>query len=398
VSTPARGRTRGAKRSRLAVGVLIGAMAASGLTPAPATADDAAVRVLAPVPHGVAFVGSPPGMSMVLLEGSTGQVVAALDAGLRRPVASAIKLVTAMAVIDALPPGSLVTVGEEVRGIEGSSYGLLPGEVRSVEDLLVGLLLRSGNDAAVTLAYAVAGGEEAFTEDMIAVLARLGIEAAPQSASGLALGDALSAAELAVVSRAALAEPRIRSIVGRVELRTDAEQVHENRNLFVAQFEGATGLKTGFTSAAGYTLSASAQREGRELIAVILGAPDDAARRATATRLLEYGFENTEVRSIDRSVTLRTSRGPVRFGTDGVRVTVANGAEVTPLWPTLLRPDDRPEGVEVFIDGNLSGMAAVTRRDARQATEDRRRPGLGTAFVDGVYAALRPLGLDEGLR
>jgi D-alanyl-D-alanine carboxypeptidase (penicillin-binding protein 5/6) len=330
-----------------------------------------------------------------LLEGATGQVIAALDGDRRRPIASAIKLVTALAVIDALPAGSVVVVGEEVRGIEGSTYGLRPGDVRTVEDLLSGLLLRSGNDAAVALAHAVAGSEDAFTLHMRDVLQLLGIDATPASASGLEPGDALSAAELALVSRAALAEPRIRELVGRVELRSGTGEVIENRNLFVGQFTGATGLKTGFTNAAGYTLSASARRDGRELIAVVLGATDDAARRISAAGLLEYGFSVTEVRSVGHSVTLRTSRGPVRFGTEGVRVTVENGTDVMTMWPVLLRPDDTPTGVEVRVGGHPSGRAEVTRRDGR---EERDTQGLGAALVDGVYAALRPLGLEEALR
>jgi D-alanyl-D-alanine carboxypeptidase (penicillin-binding protein 5/6) len=372
-------------------------MAAGGVgtAAAPAAADGMGVRVLTPDPHPLTSLGAPTGTSLVLLEGSTGQIIAALDGHRRRPVASAIKLVTALTVIEALPAGSIVVVGEEVRGVEGSSYGLRPGQARTVEDLLIGLLLRSGNDAALALAHAVAGSEEEFVLRMTGVLARLGVEASPVSASGLAPGDALSAADLAIVSRAALAEPRIRDIVGVVGLRSDTGGVVENRNLFIGQFPGATGLKTGFTSAAGYTISASARRDGRELIAVILGAPDDRVRRATAAGLLEYGFSGTEVRSVGHTVTLRTSRGPVRFGTDGVRVTVANGTDVVTMWPRLLRPDDLPSGVVVHVGGRPSGSAAVTRRDGR---DERGAQGLGEALADGVYAALRPLGLDEGLR
>jgi len=360
----------------------------------PAAADPVALTSLAPAVRDAAFVGAPAGTSLVLLEGTTGQVIAARDADRRRPIASAVKLVTALAVVDALPPGSGVVVGEEARGIEGSSYGLQVGEVRSVEDLLVGLLLRSGNDAAVVLAHAIDGSEAAFVLRMQSVLRELGIDALPASASGLTEDDALTAAELAIVSRAALAEPRIRSIVALPELDVDGIRV-ENRNLFVGQFAGATGLKTGFTSAAGYTLSASAEREGRELVAIVLGAPDDAARRTIATRLLEFGFDQTRLTSIERSVTLRTARGPVRFGTEDTLVTLPLGVEALPAWPTSLRPDDAVSTVPVSIEGRASGSAIVTRRDAR--TTDTSG-GLGLALADGVYAALRPFGIAGALR
>ncbi len=382
-------------RVQMVVGLLISALVASSITPLPAAAQEPGLHVLAPSPLDATFAAAAQGISLVLFEGSTGQIIAAVDGERRRPIASAIKLVTALTVVEALPAGSRIVVGEEVRGAEGSSFGLRPGEVLSVEDLLAGLLLRSGNDAALALAHAVAGSEAAFVARMAAVLKALGIDASPASASGLAEGDALSAAELALVSRVALAEPRIRDIVGLVELRSDGGTVLENRNLFIGQFFGATGLKTGFTNPAGYVLTASAQRDGRELIAVILGAPDDIARRASASRLLEYGFTATSVRTVDRSVTLRTSHGPVRFGIEGVSVTVENGSDVLAMWSRTLRPDDIPSEVEVLIGTRPSGRAQVTRRDGRDVQRGR---GLGAALADGVYAGLRPFGLDEGLR
>jgi D-alanyl-D-alanine carboxypeptidase (penicillin-binding protein 5/6) len=359
----------------------------------PALADPAPTTALAPLVREASFAGAPAGTSLVLLEGRTGRIIAARDEDRRRPIASAVKLVTALAVVEALPPGYVIVVGEEAVGIEGSSYGLRAGEVRSVEDLLVGLLLRSGNDAAVALAHAVDGNEQAFVLRMKGVLDRLGIDAVPASSTGLTEGDALSAAELGIVSRAALAEPRIREIVAFAELEIDGTVI-ENRNLFVGQFAGATGLKTGFTSAAGYTLSASAERGGRELVAIVLGAPDDAARRTIASRLLEFGFSETRLTSVDRSVTLRTSRGPVRFGTEGTVVTLPLGVDPVPAWPMTLRPDDALSSVEVSIEGRPAGPAIVARRDARVDGE----PALGTALADGVYAALRPFGIAGTLR
>jgi serine-type D-Ala-D-Ala carboxypeptidase (penicillin-binding protein 5/6) len=378
----------------LVLGPLAGPLGMPLGTIAPASADPAPISALAPAAREASFAGAPGGTSLILLEGSTGQVIAARDAERRRPIASAIKLVTALAVVEALPAGSVVVVGQEAVGIEGSSYGLRVGDVRSVEDLLVGLLLRSGNDAAVVLAHAVSGGEEAFVLRMQDVLERLGIDAKPSSSSGLTDGDVLSAAELGIVSRAALAEPRIRAIVAAPVVEVDGSLV-ENRNLFVVQFEGATGLKTGFTSAAGYTLSASAQRGGRELVAIVLGAPDDATRRTVASRLLEFGFGETRLVPVERSVTLRTSRGPVRFSTEGTLVTLTVGQEPVPAWPIALRPDDPVSSVQVSIDGRVAGPANVVRRDARS---EGVVPALGPALADGVYSALRPFGIAGTLR
>ena len=345
--------------------------------------------VVGPPPAGVVGLGIDAAIGVALVEASTGQVLVARGESVRRPVASAIKLVTALVVTDALPTGTAITVGEEVRGVEGSSYELRPGEVRSVDDLLAGLLLRSGNDAAVALAVAVAGTEEAFVDRMVATLAALGIDARPGSSSGLDDEDALSAIELATVARAALAEPRIRAIVGLPLLDVDGVTV-ENRNLFLGDLEGATGLKTGFTSAAGFTLAASARRDGRELVAVVLGATDDLERRRVAARLLAHGFMTTTPTRIERSVSLRTTAGPVLYATRGATLTIASGVEVELGWPRSLRPDDELTAVGLIVAGADAGSIGVERRDGRRAEEGW---SIGRALADGAYAAMRPIGM-----
>jgi D-alanyl-D-alanine carboxypeptidase (penicillin-binding protein 5/6) len=343
-----------------------------------------------PPPAGVTGLGVASGLSVVLVEVATGQVLLARDAEVRRPVASAIKLVTALTVVEQLPAGSIVEIGPEVIGLEGSSYDLRPGEVRSVEDLLAGLLLRSGNDAAVALAVATAGTEEAFVGLMGATLARLGVEGLPGSSSGLDAADALTALELAAVARAALSEPRISAMLATPILALPDGSLVENRNLFLGDMPDATGLKTGFTSAAGYTLAASARRDGRDLVAVVLGAADDLERRAVAARLLEHGYVATRRVDVDRSVTLRTARGPVRFATTRTSVTVDAGSSILAAWPVSLRPDDELQAVVLRAGDAEAGVVAVERLDGRRSPE---RITLGRALADGVYAALRPTGL-----
>lgn len=324
--------------------------------------------------------------SVALVEAATGQVLVAREADRRRPIASAIKLVTALAVTEHVPAGSLIITGDEVVGIEGSSFGLRPGERRTVEELLAGLLLRSGNDVARALAVAVAGSEDAFTALMAEELAALGIDARPASASGLEDGDALSALELATVARAALREPRLRALVGEPELQLPDGRVLENRNLFLADADGATGLKTGFTSAAGFTLVASAERGGRELVAVVLGAGSDRERRAVASRLIEHGFGGTRMVEATGAIELRTSAGPVRHSLVPTSVTVASDATLDVGWPSTLRPGQPLETVTLHGAGETIGSVAVERFDGR---EQRGATTLGRALVDGVYAAVR---------
>jgi len=367
---------------------------------APAASASTPATPFGPPPLDATTLGVAAPVSAVLIEVATGQVLVARDAALRRPVASVLKLVTALAVVEALPVGSLVTVGEEVRGIEGASYGLRPGDVRSVEELLGGLLLRSGNDVAVALAVAIDGSEDAFTARMADLLARLGIEARPATASGLDIADAMSASDLAVVARAALSEPRIRDLVAVPVLVLSDGTTLENRNLFLSDVPGASGLKTGFTNAAGFTLAASAARDGRELVAVVLGAEDDRSRRDIAARLIEHGFTTTSPTTLRRSVTLRTASGPVRIATADTVVTLADGSVASAVWPATLRPDDTPTTIEVRVaapggTAAKAGQLAAERIDGRRAPE---APSLGRALADGVYAALRPYGLADALR
>ncbi len=207
--------------------------------------------------------------------------------------------------------------------------------------------------------------------------------------------DALSATELAVVAIAALAEPRIRDLVAVPVLTLADGTPVENRNQFLRDVGGATGLKTGFTSAAGYTLAASAVRDGRELVAVVLGAVDDRTRRDIAGRLLEHGFTMTTPTALVDSITLRTAAGPVRLAPVDTVMTLAAGSAAVLDWPATLRSDASPASIDVLVDGARAGSVEVVRQDGRRATV---APSLGRALVDGVYAALRPSGLSDALR
>lgn len=340
-----------------------------------------------------AVIGAREGLSLLLVEGLSGQVLLAQGTQEVRPVASIIKLVTALAVVAALPPRSLIDVGDEVLGVDGAQFGLRPGEQWSVEDLLAALLLRSGNEVAVALAVAVAGSESAFVGRMADVLIQLGIDGVrPASASGLSIGDALSAEQLSTVARAALAEPRIAGVVGlRAATASGRDADLNNRNLLIGRYDGANGLKTGFTEAAGYSLAASARRDGRELIAIVLGAASEQERLVLAERLLDHGFLRTELRTVGGELELRTGAGRVLLATPRTHVTVPIGSGITLGWPALLRGGDQPGQVVVVMDRDSIGALPVVRVDAQT-----RRTGdasLGQGLADGVYTSLRAASL-----
>lgn len=341
-------------------------------------------------------VRAAPELSLLLVEVASGQILVAQDDQRRRPVASAIKLLTALTVVDLVPADTLITVGEEIRNVEGANFGLRVGEIWPVEDLLVALLLRSGNEVAMTLAAAAAGDEARFVAEMGRILVDLGVAAAAiETASGLSPRDELSAQELALVGRAALGEPRIAKVLGRTSTTiAQGAILVENRNLLVGRYAGATGLKTGFTSAAGFTLAASASREGRDLVAIVLGATSDEERLRLSAALLDHGFDRTVRRPVSGTLELRSGTGPVQFVAGGTMITTDRSAIIDLAWPASLRPNDELPTVGVRIDGQNVGTVAVVRADARAAA---RGSHLGAALAEGIYTGLRAAGLAGAL-
>ena len=237
----------------------------------------------------------------VLMEKETGTVLCEQSAHDKREPASVTKIMTLLLVMEALDEGRIsltdpVTVSARAASMGGSQVYLKEGEQMSVEELIKAVAVVSGNDAAVALAEHIAGSEEAFVARMNERAAQLGMaDTTFVNCTGLpAAGHLTSAYDIALMSRALILEhPSIReyTTIWMDSLRGGQFQL-TNTNKLVRFYEGATGLKTGSTDAAGYCLSATAERDGMELIAVILKAPTSDARSAAATSLLNYGFAN----------------------------------------------------------------------------------------------------------
>lgn len=192
------------------------------------------------------------------------------------PMASTTKIMTALLVLEHLPLEEEHIIRPEWTGIEGSSIYLKAGETLTTYDLLCGLLLESGNDAAVALSCLVSGSEEAFCRLMNEKAAELGLENTHfQSASGLD-GDAhyTTAKDLARLTGAAMEKEEFAAIVSQKTIST-GDRVMKNHNKLLTLSREVCGVKTGFTKKAGRCLVSAARREGRLLIAVTLNAPDD---------------------------------------------------------------------------------------------------------------------------
>lgn len=230
-----------------------------------------------------------------LVDARTGETLASHAAARRLPVASTTKLMTAYVALEELPLDRVVRAFPYEAEYGESLLGLRPGQRIDVRDLLYGLILRSGNDAAYDLARAAAGGERRFVRQMNEYAAALGL-ADTRYANPIGLdqrGNHSSARDLATLTRRLLANPvfaRIadsRSAVLRsVRPRRRIESIDEL--LFMRPW--VTGVKTGHTFGARYVLVGSGRRKGVDLIAVAIGAPTDEDRFRDGLELLEYGF------------------------------------------------------------------------------------------------------------
>lgn len=248
------------------------------------------VLCLLPLPARAAGAVRTSASAAVLMDGESGRVLYAYNAHERRPIASITKLMTALVAAELCPDLSAeVTVRREWTGIEGSSMYLKPGEKLTVEDLLYGLLLSSGNDAAAAIAGFCCGTQEAFVAKMNEKAAVLGMaDTSFANPSGLDdEGHWSTAHDMALLARAVLEREEL-SAIAATRTATVAGRYLANHNKLLWRYEGCTGLKTGYTDSAGRTLVSSAERDGQTLIAVTLNAPNDWVDHAN---LLDYGFE-----------------------------------------------------------------------------------------------------------
>ena len=231
----------------------------------------------------------------VVAELETGRILYAKNADRPMKAASTVKILTGLLALENLDPGRELTVLPEWTGLEGSSMYLRAGETVTVSDLLYGLLLVSGNDAAMALACAVSGSEEAFVERMNRRAAELGMaDSVFVDASGLAAqGHQVTAGDMAKLACAAMKNPDFRAVVSTRTARA-AGRTLQNHNKLLWRYEGTVGVKTGYTKAAGRTLVSCAERDGLTLVCVTLNAPSDWEDHAA---LLDWGFG--QVMSVD---------------------------------------------------------------------------------------------------
>lgn len=262
------------------------------------------------------------GESGILMEASTGEVLYEWNPDKKLQIASVTKTMTMLLIMEALDSGKIhledmVTTSENAASMGGSQVFLEVGEQMSVNDMLKAIVVSSGNDAAVAMAEFICGTHEAFVEKMNERAAELGCANTHFiNCNGLdeTADHYSSARDVATISREILKHPKIfdYTTIWMDTLR-DGQFGLSNTNKLIRFYKGANGLKTGSTSTAKYCLSATAERDGMQLIAVVLAAPSTAERFSSATALLDYGFANYEVADSE-SLNLQLTEIPVWGG------------------------------------------------------------------------------------
>ncbi len=279
------------------------------------------------------------GKSAVLMDVATGSVLYEQNPHERLAPASVTKIMTMLLIMEAVDSGKIaltdtVTASEAAAAKGGSQIYLKVGETMSVSDMLKSIAVSSANDCACAMAEHIAGSEEAFVAMMNRRAQELGMtDTTFVNCTGLddgaeAVNHRTSAYDIALMSRELLKNhPQIKKFttIWMDTVRNGTFGL-SNTNKLIRFYQGATGLKTGFTSGAGYCLSATALRDGMELIAVVMGAETSQARNAACKQLLDYGFANYAV--VSPSLT-ETPAVPVRLGAqDSVSVRLGESGAV----------------------------------------------------------------------
>jgi D-alanyl-D-alanine carboxypeptidase (penicillin-binding protein 5/6) len=342
-------------RNRAAAVLAAAAMAALAL-------GQAAVARAATVPDCPATVAAP---SAIVIEVSTGVAACARAADRRRPVGSTTKLMTALLTLERAKLSDTYTASSYRPAPVESKIGLLPGERMRVSDLLRGLLVESGNDAAAALAQGVAGSQKAFVRLMNQRARELGLKNT-HYANAIGLDDAgnySSARDLVTLATVLRTNAFFKKVVDSpvVTLKTGAHpRTFTNRNLLVRRYGFVNGVKTGHTSQAGYVLVGSASRNGVQLISAVLDTPSEAARDNDTMALFKWAFPRYQkIRAVVEGKTMATV--PIRFRA-GARLKLTAGQTVRRIVPRGHRDDVK---VAVFAPDDVAGPIHAGQRLGR---------------------------------
>lgn len=295
-----------------------------------------------------------PAQAAYLIEANSGRVLCAKNENARLPMASTTKIMTALLAIESGRLDETVAIADEAVGTEGSSMYLKRGETIPLSDLVYGLMLTSGNDAAVAIAYFLDGGIEAFAARMNAKAAELGLlDTHFVTPNGLHDSNHhTTAKDLARLGAAALDNPVFSEIVSTRYHTTGGSNPHtlKNKNRLLWEYEGGIGVKTGYTKAAGKCLVFAAERGAMKLVGAILNCP---TMWNTAKALLDRAFSDYRVKvflPVDTVFSL-----PVE---NGMKKALSAAPISAILYPTEVGGDERYTLETSFEEAYFAPVAA----------------------------------------
>lgn len=318
----------------------------------------------------------------VLMEASTGQVLMESAAHERLPMASTTKIMTALVALEHADLSQPVQISEKAVGVEGSSVYLKAGEILTMEQLLCALMLESANDAAAAIAIEIAGDIESFATMMNETAQRIGLtDTHFTNPHGLDNAEHYSSAyDLAMLARYALQNPDFARIVSTYKTNIplsgdEGIRVLINHNKMLKYYDGAIGVKTGYTKRCGRCLVSAATRDGVTMIAVTLSAPDDWRDH---TAMLDYGFSLYECAELAQPGQIRCALSCLGSTSESVSASNRDGV-------SLILPREHGEITHV-IEANRYLCAPVTAGDT---------VGEIVFFCDGTEIARTPLYAEE---
>jgi len=242
-------------------------------------------------------------MKSGMLVTQSGQILWSRDPDARRQIASITKIMTAILSIQMIDPDKKITIPQFTLEPGDSTAGLRPGEVMTRHEILEALLIPSGNDAAIALAVSCKGSVPSFVEAMNKKAGELGMKNThfvdPDGV--MDTGPYSTATDIATMARYAMTLPEFREVVGTKEVKVVtniATHDYKTTNDLLLMYNGANGVKTGFTDAAGYSVATGASRKGIQLYAIVLGTNNLAVRFTEAAALLDFGFTHYRTQTL----------------------------------------------------------------------------------------------------
>ncbi len=327
----------------------------------------------------------------VLIETTTGTVLYEKNAHTKTGMASTTKIMTALLALEKSKPDDIVTISRNAANTEGSSLYLKPGDKIRMIDLVYGLMLNSGNDAAVAIAEHICGNVQEFAKGMTKKARDLGLENTSfKNPNGLdADGHYTTAYDLAQITRYAMQNENFEKIVSTkkytAKTADGTDMYFVNHNKLLSMYEGCIGVKTGYTKSTGRCLVSCAERNGIRFIAVTLGSPDDWNDHK---KMLDYAFSRYESKDIlkenqiIKTVTAKNSDGvvvnviPSESFSVPIRKGENNNITVKLKMNALYAPVNKGEKVgvlEVYNGDNLlASIDAVSDKDVYAVTKQKK--------------------------